>query len=186
VRGITRLLVGTGALPANPLQGRESWLFHDAILRGLSESGFHPGRELRGNADNLASADPIRATTVLPALSDAQWAQLVPIGKLRHEPIAFGRGNARLNVSSLRSLEELAQKLETWPYSYLVVVGHARQEGDAEANRALALERAGAAAGELQRLGVPGDRLRPTTRLEGRFEGGDAQAVSFELVQPAY
>ena len=186
VRGIARLLVSTGALPGNPLDGRESWLFHDGILRELSESGFHPGRELRTGAEGLENAAPIRAARELPALSDAQWERLLPIGKLRHDPISFGRGNARLNVSSRRSLEQLSLKLETWPYSYLVVIGHARQEGDPEANRALALQRSQAAAEELQRLGVPPQRLRPITREASDYVGADAQAVSFELVQPSY
>ncbi len=185
VHNLAQLLVGTGALSANPLGGRESWLFYDGVLQRLRAASFHPGELAGAAASELASDDPIELQATLRALSDAEWSALVPVGTLRHEPISFARGTASLNVSSQRSLEELAAKLGTWPHYYLVVVGHARAEGDPAANRVLALERARSALDELQRLGVPAERLRALAR-EPQASGGEAQSVSFELVQAAY
>jgi outer membrane protein OmpA-like peptidoglycan-associated protein len=185
VHNLAQLLVGTGALPANPLAGRESWLFYDGILQRLRAANFHPGELAGAAAAELASDDPIEQQAALRELSDTEWSALVPVGTLRHEPISFARGTASLNLSSQRSLEELATKLGTWPHYYLFVVGHARAEGDPAANRALALDRARSALDELQRLGVPAERLRALAR-EPQASGGEAQSVSFELVQAAY
>lgn len=185
VHNVASLLASTGALSENPLAGRESWLFYDGILRHLRTADFHPGRAEGAAAGELAGDDPIEEELTLRELSGAEWDALVPVGMLRHEPISFARGTSSLNASSQRSLADLAGKLATWPNYYLVVAGHARAEGDPEANRVLALERARSAEAELERLGVSAHRLRSIAR-EPKLSGGEAQSVSFELVQAAY
>jgi len=65
------------------------------------------------------------------------------------------------------------------------VIGHARAEGDPDANRALAASRAEAAEGYLITQGVSAQRLRTETAPTA-VSGGEAQAVSFEVGQRAY
>ena len=107
------------------------------------------------------------------------------MGELSVRPIAFGRGTARMNMQSQRELTRLASLLESWPQYYLLVVGHARAEGDPEANMRLAMERANAATAFLTAQGVSENRIKaragkPSSR------GGAAQSVSFMLGQLPY
>lgn len=183
IRRLGHLLERTGALSAHPLEGRESWLYYDAILRGLQEEGFHPAFGRQGS--ELGQDAPIRQAAALPSLSDAEWGALVPVGSLRVPPIRFGRGGARINRSATRALEELAERFEAWPSYYLTVVGQSRQGGDAEANRVLANARAEAVLAKLIELGVAKARLRSIARV-GVGSGGAAQSVKFEVGQAPY
>jgi outer membrane protein OmpA-like peptidoglycan-associated protein len=79
----------------------------------------------------------------------------------------------------------LARRLQSYPRFYVRVIGHARAEGDAEANRQLAQSRAEAAAQGLISQGVSASRLR-TEAAPATVAGGEAQAVTFVVGQLPY
>lgn len=114
-----------------------------------------------------------------------QWNTLRPVGELKLEPIVFVRGSANISVQSERDLQELAKRLQSFPQFYLRVVGHARAEGDPEANRQLAQSRAEAAAQFLVAQGVNGNRIK-TEAAPSTLKSGEAQAVSFVVGQVPY
>ncbi len=184
---ISDVLVRTGGLSSNPVEGKASDLFFSGTLEALHSADFHPGEGLGivdgglGTAD-LASAKGVAA---LPALADSDWEALTPVGSLQVKPIAFGRGNARLNVQSQRDLDDLARRLRSLPQYYLSVVGHARAEGDPAANLVLARERANAASAYLVERGLDGNRVRAIA-AKPKGTGGSVQAVSFALAQQPY
>lgn len=188
IQKITGVLVNTGAIDEDPFQGNYNKLFYDKILRKLRESNFHPGRKVNLLAQEMGTLDTegVRGTAVLPSLSDAEWSQLVPVGRMKINPISFGRGKATIGIQSQRDLKELTDKLRSWPSYYLIVVGHARQEGDKELNRQLARDRAEAVKDYLiNQCGINSNRIMAkAAKLFKR--GGGGQSVSFVLGQMPY
>ena len=153
VEKITRVLVATGGLNKNPLEGEYNRMFFDRPLRSLQETAFHPGindEQIRGNAP-------------LPSLSAAQWDTLLPVGTLSLPPLVFGRGTARLTDQSQQTLLELVEQLKSWPQYYLMIRGNASTKGNVEANRKLADERATAALEFLKIQGVDANRMQTVT-----------------------
>lgn len=188
IGNIATVLVETGALSNNPIQGKESVLFFDGVLRELQASGFHPAKKtsaLSGVGLDTGDLESVRGNQALPALTDAQWGRLVPVGEMRIRPIAFGRGGARINVQSERDLKDLANRLNSLPQYYLVIEGHARAEGDTEANLKLARDRAQAAANVLSANGIPAQRVK-TKAAPPTAGNGSAQSVSFVVGQVPY
>jgi outer membrane protein OmpA-like peptidoglycan-associated protein len=186
IGNIMDVLVKTRAIPADPLNGKHTTLFYDRILAELQAARFHPGQGL----DLVSGAGTPRGETLrqekeLPALSPEEWQALRPVGELRLVPIAFTRGSADLGLDSERELQDLARRLRTFPLFYVRVIGQARSEGDPEANRRLAQDRAEAAARYLVRQGVSANRLRTGT-APSTVSGGEAQAVSFAVGQRPY
>jgi outer membrane protein OmpA-like peptidoglycan-associated protein len=185
VGNVMPVLLRTGALDQDPLEGKANILYYDRILSQLKQANFHPGKlpgvELGGGED-LAS---IREDGDLSPLSDSEWERLIPVGDVQVASLSFGRGTARLNIRSERELTRLAGILSSWPSYYLVVTGHARSDGDPEANKRLALERAQAAADFLRTQGLAPQRYRARAATpSGR--GGRAQSVRFQLGQRPY
>ncbi|KPJ86119.1 hypothetical protein AMJ57_00525 [Parcubacteria bacterium SG8_24] len=183
IGNIADVLVKTGALDRDPLEGKASTLFYDGTLRDLLAENFHPGKKvnvIQGMGPGTSDLDAVRGAAALPALSDEQWDRIVAVGNMRIDPIAFSRGNARISVRSQRDLDRLSQQLESWPNSYLKVIGHARAEGDPQANRELAKSRAEAAVRHLTSRGVPTTRLRAEV-ADPSGNGGGSQSVSFIL-----
>ncbi|MBT3223431.1 MAG: OmpA family protein, partial [Proteobacteria bacterium] len=121
----------------------------------------------------------------LRGLTNAEWDQLTPVGSMQVKAISFGRGTARLNINSQRELDALVRRLHSLPHFYLTVKGHTRAEGDADANRKLAEERAQAAMDYLVTKGVKPIRLR-SVATEPVGTGGAFQSVSFVLAQQPY
>jgi len=193
ITNVTDVLVKTGALARDPLAGKANVLFYDKILREMRAQGFHPGKALNIldnaglGADVASAADlgPIQAEKELPKLSDKQWDSLAAVGTLNVKPISFARGTARLNVNSRRELDQLAEHLRSWPTYYLIVVGHARAEGDAAANVELAAKRAEAAAEYLASRGIGEGRVKPKAATPSGSEG-EFQSVSFLVGQLPY
>ncbi len=188
IGNIMDVLLKTRAVPADPLAGQYHTLYYPQILAAMKAANFHPAKGLNLIPDvgpGGTELEPIRADRAAPALTEAQWSQLRPVGELRIEPIVFTRGSANLSVQSDRDLQALAKRLQSFPNFYLRVVGHTRAEGDPEANRALAHARAEAAAARLRAQGVRPERVRaeaaPTVA-----ESGDAQSVSFFVGQMPY
>jgi outer membrane protein OmpA-like peptidoglycan-associated protein len=115
---------------------------------------------------------------------DTQW-ELRPVGELSISPIEFGRGSANLTLDGERELQALARRLQSFPRFYLRVLGHARTEGDPEANRLLAQSRAETAGQYLTRQGLGANRVKAETAPQARGSAG-AQAVSFMVGQVPY
>jgi outer membrane protein OmpA-like peptidoglycan-associated protein len=188
VDNIVDVLVKTKALPSDPLAGKHPTLFYHQILAELQREKFHPGKGVSlipGLAPDPGVVEQVRAEQGAKALTPEQWEKLQPVGELRLEPIVFSRGSANISVQSDRDLQALARRLRSFPQFYLRVIGHTRAEGDPDANRALALARAEAAAQFLRGQGVGTDRMR-TEAAPARAESGEGQAVSFVVGQVPY
>jgi ABC-type nitrate/sulfonate/bicarbonate transport system substrate-binding protein/outer membrane protein OmpA-like peptidoglycan-associated protein len=185
---ITTVLAKTGALSRSQVTVTPNELFFDKILADLKAAKFHPGRaiDLIEGAPAPAPAEAIRAEAELPPLSEGQWQTLAPVGEMRIESLSFLRGTAELTLQGRRDLEELARILRSMPQYYLTVTGRARAEGDLDANKRLAEERARVAAQDLvQRLGISPNRIRAVA-LPPSDKGAEAQSVAFELGQRPY
>ena len=185
IGNIMDVLLKTKAISSDPLESKHTTLFYDRVLSEMRAAQFHPGQGLNVMPGVANSSETVRQDRELPTLTPEQWAALRPVGELRIAPISFGRASASLGLDSERELQELARRLKTFPHFYLRVIGHARAEGDPEANRALAQSRAEAAANYLIGQGVPPQRLRTQTAPPS-VTGGEAQAVSFAAGQRAY
>jgi ABC-type nitrate/sulfonate/bicarbonate transport system substrate-binding protein len=188
VDNITKVLLKTASLKRDPLEGRANTLFYDGTMRSLQGADFHPAKAvnliegLGAGTDNLKTMRKIKK---LPALNEGQWNGLSAVGHLRVDPISFSRGGARLTLSGERDLDELAIRLRGWPNYYLKVTGHARAEGDPDANLRLAWQRAEAAVGHLVKKGVGKSRVR-AFGAQPSGGGGASQSVSFIVGEPNY
>lgn len=181
INNITSVLVKTGALPKNPVEGRTHTLFYDGIFKGLDADNFHPGKRLevvKGIGPTPDDLDHARTAAALPPLTDEQWGTLTVVGNMRIEPLVFGRGNARISSGSERELDDLAKRIRSWPQYYIRIVGHARAEGDKDANLKLSKKRAEAARDYLVELGISENRLRAEAATVQK-KGGAGQSVSF-------
>ena len=187
IDNIIDVLLKTKALPRDPLAGKHNTLYYNQILAGMKAANFHPAKKLNLIADmgGVADVEKVRTDKQLATLTPEQWNNLRPVGQLRIEPIEFRRASANISEQSERDLQELARRLQSFPQFYLRVVGHARAEGDPEANHQLAQARADAAARSLISQGVSAPRIRAEAS-PGSVAGGEAQAVSFIVGQVPY
>lgn len=80
--------------------------------------------------------------------------------------ILFDFDSAALRAEARENLSTLAESLSDYPQTDVLIVGHTDAIGSDAYNQELSRRRAGAAVSYLQRLGVPGERLR----REGRGE----------------
>jgi outer membrane protein OmpA-like peptidoglycan-associated protein len=181
IRNIASVLLKTDAIGSASLASNPSVLYYDGILRAMRDADFHPSVVRRPGDEDAGQSRAV----VVEALSDAQWEQLRPVGTLRVRPIVFARGTAILTRQSKFELDRLAGSLRTWPHYYVSIRGSARVEGEAEANRALAMSRAQAAAAYLTEQGIAAERVR-AIGTEPAAEGGRAQTVRFILGQTPY
>jgi outer membrane protein OmpA-like peptidoglycan-associated protein len=168
---IATVLVSTGAIERDPVAGQYNRLFFDRPLANLQTREFHP--EL--------GSEQVREQAALSALTDEQWSRLVPVGTLSAPELIFARGSAVLTEQSRNVLDELAEKLKSWPQYYLTVRGSASTKGDPQANRELAAKRASTAVEYLLSIGMAKERLRA---VEGGLSG--ETRVTFQVVQVPY
>lgn len=173
---IARLLQKTGKLDGYTRAGREQELYTTQILASMHQQNFLPGE---GQAENM------RGNTDLPALSEDQWKTLVIVGTMDAQTIDFRRGQAEPSTQGKRDLEDIAQRITAWPNFYLEVIGHARAEGDPEANKRLAFNRAQAVGNQLLLLGINPNRVH-ITAAEPTATDGRGQSVTFTLLRHAY
>ena len=172
IGNITKVLLATKGIAADPTDGKPHLLYYDKVLTRLKDRGFHPGLDV----------EAIRTEAVeFPPLTDAQWESLVPVGTLQVPPLVFARGRSTLTSRSQMVLDDLMENLENWPQYYLLIRGNASLEGDLEANRALAQARAKAAEAYLIQNGVSHNRVRA---IGGEPSG--TTSVSFVLGQTPY
>lgn len=168
---ITKVLIKTGAISSDPTGGKYNVLYYDKIMRSLFDSNFHPG----------LGSEEVRVEKTLVQLSDEDWGKLIPVGTLQVPRLVFGRGTATLTSQSEETLAMLSQELKTWPQYYLIVRGHCSKNGDVEANRKLAAERAQAAVDWLVKNGVDKNRVKADTS-----EPNGSTTVAFILGQTSY
>lgn len=168
---IKRVLMETGSLPEDPTGGKSSRLFFEQCLQELDGSDFHPG----------ASLESIREDETLIGLTDEQWSRLAPVGTVDVPPLIYARGTSKLTESSKVKLDSLRETLGSFPRYYLMVRGNASSRGNAQANRALAKQRADAALQYLLDKGLPAARLRA---VEGEITG--QTSVTFVLGEMPY
>ena len=188
IMNIVDVLVKTGSVPSDPLNGQYHTLFYQKTLADLKSNGFHPGRTinvLNGLDSELESVESVRSSAEASGISDTQWQQLRPVGELRIKPLVFVRGSARISLTSKRDLQTIAKQLKTFPEFYLRLIGQTRAEGDPDANRRLASQRADAVAELLLAAGIGRQRIR-TEAAPSVDLGGEAQSVRFVLGQLPY
>ncbi len=132
IANITNVLIQTAAIERDPTGGEPTKLFNQRVLVELRDSSFHPG----------LAAETIQQDQIeLPVLNEGEWGQLREVGELKVPRLVFAHGTARLTNSSLATLDELVQTLNTWPQYYVLVRGNASQRGDLAANQRLAEQR---------------------------------------------
>lgn len=183
INKITQVLIITRAMDRDPLAGDPGILFYNKILKELMAEGFHPGKKLNILTDprvGVLAPDNIRVEKNLPPLTEDQWKRLQPIGELRIEPISFARGTDRINIQSKRCLDDLSERIKSWPRAYVRVTGNTRSEGDLTANKILAYKRANAVREYLLSKGIQENRIRAEASEDIGKEGG-TQTVSFIL-----
>lgn len=168
---LTRVLIKTGSINSDPTGGKYNLLYYDKIVRKLFDTNFHPG----------VGSEEVRLQKALVQLSDEDWSKLNPVGTLQVPRLVFGRGTANLTNQSEETLAMLAQELKTWPQYYLIVRGNCSKEGDIEANKKLASERAQAAVDWLIKSGVDKNRLKADTA-----EPNGSTTVAFIVGQTSY
>lgn len=169
---IMGLLKSSGAIKQDPTEGKLSRLFFDRPLAQLMSQNFYPGLQ----------DEAIREQETLPALSDKQWELLVPIGTLSVPELAFQRGSSKLTETSSQTLQDLANRLRSWPDYYLLIRGNAANTGGNQAaNEELAAKRAVAVLEYLQSLGIPTARMRAM-----RGEVAKSSSVTFVVGQLPY
>jgi outer membrane protein OmpA-like peptidoglycan-associated protein len=146
---ITRLLIQSGTIQADPTAGNANVLYYDKVLRFLYESNFHPGN----------TEENVQGEKGVTNLSEQQWNHLVPVGTMQVEPLVFARGTSQLLDASEQILTELTEKLKTWPQYYLLVRGHTAGD-NTPANLELQKQRAQTAVEWLVQHGVNANRVR--------------------------
>lgn len=184
---ITGVLVKTGALDKDPLDGQPNRLYFNKLLQDMKADNFHPGRALNviSGMDLGANDEQVRLEEKLAALTEAQWASLAAVGALRVEPVTFGRGTSRISIQSEHELQALANTLNSWPQYYLSVTGRVRPGGEEQAALNLAKARAEAVVQMLQTKGVAAERLRALAAI-GASDSAEDQSVSFEVGRLPY
>lgn len=184
---ITRVLVQTGALTSDPLNGQPNTIYYAGVLQKLQAEDFHPGKKVSSVDIGVGTADlaPARGVAELSALTDQQWEALIPVGTMRIPPISFSRASARMSAQSQRDLDELARTMTSFPTGYLKIVGRARALGDQQANLKLAEQRAQAARDYLLTRGVSKNRVKAIAGSPSGSEAGQ-QAVEFILSEKPY
>jgi outer membrane protein OmpA-like peptidoglycan-associated protein len=177
---ITDVLIKTGALEEDPLNGAPNSLYFNKLVKDMKDDRFHPGREINviTSMDTGDSDERVREVRKLVKLTAAQWESLVTVGELRVKPITFGRGTSRISIQSEHELESLAGTLNSWPQYYLTVTGRVRPGGDAEAALQLAKARADATVQMLVAKGTAIEKIRSFAEI-GASDSADAQSVSF-------
>jgi len=111
-------------------------------------------------------------------INPSDWEKLVLATDVVVEPITFGRGKSEVSQQSQRTLDEAVAALQDRPSYYLVVIGNARSDGDADAANHLVRERVAATADYLANAGLARNRI---ITIPSRPSGnsGEAQTVSF-------
>lgn len=133
---------------------------------------------LRGKPISEKGIDISNATVDAKPLSDVDWKKLVIVNDIQIDSITFGRGKSEISIQSQRTLDETVSLLQKYPEYYLVVIGNARSDGDAEIANKLVKERVEETANYLAKAGLVRNRIiQVPSRPSGN--SGEAQIVNF-------
>ena len=169
VSNITNVLIKTGAIDKDPVQGKYNYWYTDTIMKMIFNESFHPGQEI------------VSEDKVLEKLTDNQWDGLVSVGTLSVKDIVFARGTSLLTQQSKDNIDELVKTLKSFPQYYLIVEGNASNKGNLEANKKLAQERSEIVVKYLIDHGIESERVKATSANPKNIP-----SVSFLLKQLAY
>lgn len=169
ISNLTKVLIKTGAIQKDPTNGQPNLLYYDAVLKQMASGNFHPGDE------------KLRSENSLVAITEDDWNRLEPVGTLEVPKLVFARGTSRLTANSESILTDLASKLENFPQYYLLVRGNASKNGDLEANKVLAMDRAESTKRYLVGNGIVESRIKAVAG-----EPSGETTVSFVLGQLPY
>ena len=170
---IMSLELRAGIIDHDPTDGQVNVLYHPDILSSMFDDNFRPG--------NTFQDEDIRQDSQLPALSDAEWDELQPVGSLQVSRLVFRRGSPNLSSGSEKTLSDLVEKLNKWPNYYLIIRGSSSNDGDAEANRILADLRSQETKNWLIEHGVNTNRIRAEN-----VKPNGTSTVSFILAEKEY
>jgi outer membrane protein OmpA-like peptidoglycan-associated protein len=172
ILNVTNVLKSTGAISVDPTGGRPNLLYYDKVLAKLQSNNFHPGvnaEAIRKDSDNL------------PALSEEQWKTLIPVGTLEVPTIVFARSRDAITEQSETTLNELVEKLKSWPVYYVQISSNVRVIGSkTSADLDLEVRRGEAVVSYLVSKGIGKNRIRS---VQG---GKNESSVSAVLLYPAY
>ncbi len=127
----TDVMLRTGRLDGDPLEGNPYLITNSTILEALMDSV------------NIAEIGGAGGTEVVfEPLDDGGWQRLREVGTFRVEPITFQTWNNQLDDNGKGSIDRIAQLLtHNYPGYRVEVRGHTAPGGDEEANVQLSLER---------------------------------------------
>ena len=178
---IADVLVETGAITKEDLNKsgfQAHKLFYKGVLTEMNSSNFRP--------TSIGQGENIQAAQKAPALSDAEWGNLMDVKDMQIKNLSFQRGTSKLTPISEFYLKELIGKLNSMPLYYLKVTGHARAGGsNPEANLRLAEKRAKVVVDYLIAQGINPDRLHSFSEKPSGT-GSAAQSVDFQLLEQPY
>ncbi len=167
IKNITVVLDKTKE-PGTPSPGvaRPDKLVNDDVLRRLY--GLRPSLHL--------DQQTITAAAVAADIPADRWQDLRRVGSLRVPAIGFRKNTATLaeegdkpeDPTPMQVLDELARELERWPQYYLRVEGHTLTQGDPDANRQLAEDRAKTVKSYLVKQGVADHRIQAVAMPPGK------------------
>ncbi|HEY3863960.1 MAG TPA: phosphate ABC transporter substrate-binding/OmpA family protein [Verrucomicrobiae bacterium] len=137
------ILVQSGDFKDDPLPDKDPYrIVNSSFIQKIYNEGIKNGfATLTGGAGRAAELGDGLSRPFKP-LTDAQWANLRPVGSLNVEPILFQSGASDLEVSEKEKLDVMVSRLKHYPTFRILVEGHTSFLGDADANLALSQERA--------------------------------------------
>jgi outer membrane protein OmpA-like peptidoglycan-associated protein/ABC-type nitrate/sulfonate/bicarbonate transport system substrate-binding protein len=144
IQSTVEILVESGDFKEDPLPDKDPYrIVNSSFVQQIYNAGIRNGfATLTGGAGKSAELDNL--SRPFKPLTDAQWANLRPVGSLNIEPIMFQSGAAELDVPEKEKLDAMVSRLKHYPTFRILVEGHTSFLGDADANKALSQDRADA------------------------------------------
>ncbi|MFA6158825.1 MAG: phosphate ABC transporter substrate-binding/OmpA family protein [Candidatus Paceibacterota bacterium] len=180
------ILRDSGDFSGNPLPDSDPYrIMQKGFVEDLYRKGLETGfKSLDG--DPAAASATQGIDHPFSELTEAQWASLREVGTLKIEPIVFQTGTSDLLLEGKEDLDKIVARLKHYPTFRILVKGHTSMRGDPEANGALSLDRASAAARYLQvTYGIDPHRIRSLglggTKPLPREPGESGRAYDYRL-----
>jgi|GEM_PF-273691 outer membrane protein OmpA-like peptidoglycan-associated protein len=184
IENAARVAVAQGQIKEKPYDDPRDLYYNEALAKLQSEN-FHP--RMRGSNVTGEALPGMQVAAELPALSDAEWDDLVRMGSMRIPKISFTGSSAKIgSLSGPKTIRQIVSQLTQYDQYYLLVVGHARSGGKyPEKDKQLAIDRANAVASEIVVQGISKNRVRAIGAPPSGNTGA-SQSVSFVLMQAPF
>jgi outer membrane protein OmpA-like peptidoglycan-associated protein/ABC-type nitrate/sulfonate/bicarbonate transport system substrate-binding protein len=145
IQSTVEILVQSGDFKDDPLPDKDPYRivnssFDQQIYNTGIKNGFATLTDNAGKPGELGDG----LSRPFKPLTEAQWANLRPVGSLNIEPIMFQSGAAELDVPEKEKLDAMVSRLKHYPTFRILVEGHTSFLGDADANKSLSQDRADA------------------------------------------